>query len=105
MGKKRDQKEVLRQTAEQMSSFGDETRIGIINFLLTGEKNVGDIAAAVGIPVVNASHHLNKLKSTGVLKDRKEGRFVMYSLNPELVNKTGNKTTLKMGLCYVSFEG
>ncbi len=95
------------QTAARMSAFGDETRVGIITFLLSGPKNVGDIADAVGIPVVNASHHLNKLKQAGLVEDEKQGRFVIYTLNPALTTKTNGKTTrtvLNMGLCSVVFE-
>ncbi len=72
--------------------------------MISGKKNVGEIADEVGIPVVNASHHLSKLKQAGLVRDEKDGRFVIYSLNPELTSKKGNKTTMNMGLCKVVFE-
>lgn len=92
-----------RQTALRMSAFSDETRVGIVSFLLEGKKSVGSIAEAVGIPVVNASHHLNKLKQAGIVKDEKDGRFVMYSLMPEITSKNGKNTVLAMGICSVIF--
>jgi DNA-binding transcriptional ArsR family regulator len=35
------------------------------------------------------SHHLGVLRSSGVVKDKKVGRFVYYMLNPDLVSKSG----------------
>jgi DNA-binding transcriptional ArsR family regulator len=41
---------------------------------------VSDIAALLGLPAVNVSHHLKVLEVSGFVEGKKQGRFVLYSL-------------------------
>ena len=59
-------------------------RLKIIQCLQKGEMNVSDIAASLKSDIANVSHHLGVLRHAGLVRDRKDGKFVIYSLNPEL---------------------
>jgi len=62
-------------------ALSDETRVRIIKLLEHGELCVCDIGAALGMGQPKVSFHLGVLKNAGLLKDRKQGKWVHYSLD------------------------
>lgn len=64
-------------------AFSDETRLRIIKLLERGELCVCDIVAALNMVQPKVSFHLSTLKEAGIIKDRKQGRWIHYSLNGE----------------------
>jgi len=62
-------------------ALSDETRLRIIKLLEHGELCVCDIGAALGMVQPKVSFHLGVLKYSGLLKDRKQGKWVHYSLD------------------------
>lgn len=62
-------------------ALSDETRLRILSLLKEGELCVCDIAATLEMTQPNISFHLNMLKSAGLIKDRKNGRWIHYSLD------------------------
>ncbi len=60
--------------------FGDQTRIKILYTLLEGERCVQDIADHIGMSQSSVSHQLRILKQSQLVKFRREGRTVYYSL-------------------------
>lgn len=64
-------------------ALGDRTRMEVIARLRSGEKSVGELTAALGIPMSTLSHHLDVLADAGVLTRRKEGKNIYCSLNYE----------------------
>jgi ArsR family transcriptional regulator len=62
-------------------ALSDETRLRIIKLLEQGELCVCDITAALDIVQPKASFHLSALKEAGLIKDRKQGKWIHYSLN------------------------
>ncbi len=62
-------------------ALSDETRLRIIKLLEEGELCVCDIVAALDIVQPKVSFHLSALKEAGLIKDRKQGRWIHYSLN------------------------
>lgn len=65
-------------------AFADETRLRILNLLCRGELCVCEIKDVLGITQSKASRHLAYLKNTGLVKYRREGLWMYYSLtNPE----------------------
>ena len=69
---------------EEMTSIfkalSDETRLRIVKLLEKGELCVCDIVAALDIVQPKASFHLGVLKGAGLIKDRKQGKWIHYSL-------------------------
>ena len=62
-------------------ALSDETRLRIIKLLEEGELCVCDITAALDMVQPKVSFHLSTLKEAGIIKDRKQGKWIHYSLN------------------------
>ena len=62
-------------------ALSDETRLRIIKLLEQGELCVCDITAAMDIVQPKVSFHLSALKEAGLIKDRKQGKWIHYSLS------------------------
>ena len=62
-------------------ALSDETRLRIIKLLEQGELCVCDITAALDTVQPKVSFHLSTLKDAGLIKDRKQGKWIHYSLN------------------------
>lgn len=88
--------EVLLDLADLFKMFGDSTRIKIISALLHSEMCVCDIAALLGMTKSAISHQLRSLRQTKLVKFRREGKVVYYSLDDDHVN-----TIFDQGLLHV----
>jgi len=66
-------------------ALADDTRQRILVMLQDGERCVGDIAEAFDTTQPTISHHLSILKRLKLVKSRKMGKLVYYSLNRENV--------------------
>ena len=88
-------KEVLERIAELFKAFGDPTRVQILS-LLQKELCVNEIAEAVELSQSAISHQLRSLKQMHLIKYRREGKNILYSLADDHV-----RTILEMGLEHV----
>lgn len=79
------QEETLYDLADLFKTFGDSTRIKIICALFQSEMCVCDIAALLGMNQSAISHQLRVLKQARLVKYRKEGKVVYYSLDDDHV--------------------
>ena len=73
--------------ADLFSALSDPTRLRIISVLLDGEMNVGQIAAQLGMTESAVSHQLRGLRQMRLVRSRKEGRQVYYTLDDDHVAK------------------
>lgn len=73
----------LYDLAELFKVFGDSTRIRILWALTEAEMCVCDIAALLNMTQSAISHQLRVLKQTRLVKHRKDGKIVYYSLDDE----------------------
>ena len=71
---------LLRELAELYKVFGDPTRTKILSALAIRELCVCDIAACLNLTVSAASHQLRILRQAHLVKPRKSGKEVFYSL-------------------------
>lgn len=62
-------------------ALSDETRLRILKLLEYGELCVCDIVEALRMVQPKVSFHLSVLKDAGLIKDRKHGRWIFYSLD------------------------
>jgi ArsR family transcriptional regulator len=77
--------DLIRQRSRFLKALSDSTRLKIIELLNVREMCVCEIMAALDLTQPTASHHLNLLENAGLLNDRREGKWVFYSLaNPEI---------------------
>lgn len=77
--------EALLNLADLFKVFGDSTRVKIVCALLKSEMCVCDIAALLGMTKSAISHQLRTLRQTRLVKYRREGKIVYYSLDDEHV--------------------
>ncbi|MFW5901130.1 MAG: ArsR/SmtB family transcription factor [bacterium] len=63
-----------------MKALANPIRLEIIEMLSQGEKSVEGVVKATGITFANASQHLQVLKNNNIVKTRKEGHYVYYSI-------------------------
>jgi DNA-binding transcriptional ArsR family regulator len=68
--------------AELLAALAAPERLKVVRFLADGPHNVTEIAAMLDVPPVNVSHHLTVLKHARLIQSKKQGRFVLYSLGP-----------------------
>lgn len=73
--------EELYDLAELFKVFGDTTRVKILYALFEKEMCVCDIAALLGMTQSAISHQLRVLKQARLVKSRREGKVVYYSLD------------------------
>ena len=84
--------DVLFELSEFFKFFGDTTRIRIIHLMLSGELSVNEIADKLNLEQSVVSHQLRILRTANLVKPRREGRKIFYSLDDEhigLIFNTG----------------
>ena len=89
-------KETMERIAELFKAFADTTRVQILSNLVERELCVTDIAEAVELSQSAISHQLRFLKQMHLIKFRREGKNIVYSLADDHV-----RTILQMGLEHV----
>jgi len=73
--------QTYRQLAEVFGALADPTRVRIVHTLLREELCTCDIAAVVGISESGVSQHLRILRALRLVKSRRDGKFVYYTLD------------------------
>ncbi len=77
--------EYLYDLSELFRIFGDSTRIKILYSLFDSELCVGDISEVLGLSQSSVSHQLRILKDSKLVKFRREGKSMFYSLDDDHV--------------------
>lgn len=88
--------EILYEIAELYKIFGDSTRIKILYVLFEAEMCVNDIAQLLNISTSAISHQLRILKQAQLVKFRREGKTIFYSLSDNHV-----RTILNQGMEHI----
>lgn len=91
--------ESLFDVAELFKIFGDSTRIRILFALREGEVCVCDLAQALSMTQSAVSHQLRILKQSKLVKNRREGKSIFYSLADDHV-----MTIIAQGLEHINEE-
>jgi len=71
------------RSVDLFHALSDETRLEIIAMLRSGERCVCDLTEALDAAQSRLSFHLKVLKDAGIVRDRKDGRWVHYELDRE----------------------
>jgi len=88
------------ECAEAMKVLGDSNRLKIIRALTGGPLNVGEICRKTGLVQHRVSHHLGRMRPAGLVECMREGRKVVYRINPRIATRWG----LDFGCCYIMFR-
>ena len=75
------QEDTLEKMAETLKAIAHPVRLQIVNILMNGERSVGELVRTLGTKQSLTSQQLSILKSRGVLKSRRNGNVVFYSLH------------------------
>ena len=89
--------ELLANLADLFKNFSDTTRIRILSLLISDEMCVADITAALNATQSAVSHQLRILKQSRLIKSRRAGKIVFYSLADDHV-----KTIIAMGMEHIT---
>ncbi len=81
------EEETLYDVAELFKAFADTTRIKIISVLKEEELCVGAISELINVSQSAVSHQLRVLKNSKIVKPRREGKQMYYSLDDEHIKK------------------
>src|SRR6267143_956034 len=82
--------EQLARYADMLAAMGNEPRLRIMQLLLSAHPDglvVGEIQTELGIPNSTLSHHLEKLKNEDLVTVRREGTFLWYAANIEVLQE------------------
>jgi len=82
--------DALYELADLFKLFGDGTRIGILWALSESEMCVCDLCALLKMKQPAVSHQLKNLKQARIVKARRDGRVVYYSLDDDHIRKLLN---------------
>ncbi len=88
--------EILYDLAELFKVFGDSTRIKILYAMFENELCVNDIAKLLNLSQSSVSHQLRILKTSKLVKFRRDGKSIFYSLDDEHV-----RAIISMGMEHV----
>lgn len=77
----RKDKTLFELQSEVCKTLASSKRIEIISALKNGEKSVGELVAILGVPKANVSQHLAVMRHKGILKSRREGTNIYYSVS------------------------
>lgn len=72
--------EIINELSEFFKVFSDTTRLKILKVLLEGEVCVNDISSKINVSSSAVSHQLSYLRRTNLVKTRKEGQVIYYSI-------------------------
>ena len=81
---------LVTKYADMFSAMGTESRLRIMQLLLSAHPDgliAGEIGNELEIPSSTLSHHLEKLKNEDLVKVRREGTFLWYSANTEVLQE------------------
>ena len=90
------------ECAKRLKALADPDRLKIIQCLQGGPKNVSALSELLGVDIANVSHHLSVLRHARLVRDEKQGKFVVYSLHPDIFRPRGSRQptdVLDLGCC------
>ena len=83
-----------------MKTLSDPNRILIVHALIPGPACVSEISARSGLSVHRVSHHLGRLRLTGIVTCTRQGRSIIYRIAESILSENG----LNLGYCHVRFR-
>ena len=96
----------FKECAERLKAVADPERLRILHCLFEGSKNVSQISSELGEEIVKVSHHLAVLRRAKVLKATRHGRFIEYSIHPDVAlqpDQEGAKR-IEFGCCRIDLN-
>lgn len=89
--------------ASKLKVLSDSTRLGVLEALMTGPKNVGELIKKLGVEQSLLSHHLAVLRDNDLVHATREGKTMIYELPEQVADSTSGKA-INLGCCKISFD-
>ena len=70
---------------DTLKALGDPTRREILQMLRSGSKSAGEISEKFDITAAAISRHLSVLKEADLIRDQRDGKFIIYTLNTSVL--------------------
>lgn len=102
MAKSRSLKVASAGCAAKLRVLADQTRLAVLESLISGPKHVGTIQKELGIEQSLLSHHLQTLRESGLVESQRDGKAVLYRVNPAAMARGGE--AINLGCCVISFK-
>ena len=93
----------MSDCATMLKALADPTRLSVVRLLLRGDYRVSEIHDQIGeVEQSLLSHHLKILRDVGIVRTRRDGRFILYQLAPDFRIHTRTHG-LDFGCCKLTF--
>ncbi len=76
-----------KKSATWFPAVSDETRLALLERLKGGEQFVCELTDAMRAAQSRLSFHLKVLRDAGLIRDRREGRWIYYSIDPDAIEE------------------
>jgi len=83
----------LARTAQLFHAFSDEARLAVLELLGDGEHCVCELTSALDVAQSRLSFHLKVLKDAGLIADRRQGRWMYYTLQRDAFDEATEALT------------
>jgi len=93
--------------AGRLKAIADAERLRIVEALFRGAMNVTQLSEHLNEQIVKVSHHLGVLRNANVVQTQKQGRFVVYSLHPDVMAEethSAQDRKLDFGCCSLDLD-
>lgn len=85
--------------AVQLKALADPTRLRILQSLFSGPSHVSSLCDQLNENIINVSHHLGVLRHAGLVQKERRGKYIIYSLPPDVVSKKQGR--INLGCCHL----
>jgi ArsR family transcriptional regulator len=94
-----------KECAKLLKALAEEIRLQILQCLFRGKHSVSEIAKELAEEHSKVSHHFGMLRNTGLVVDKKEGKFVIYKIHPIIYKQFRGryKNALDFKCCSIEF--
>ena len=89
--------------AGKLKILSDPTRLAVLETLMSGPKNVGELMGQLNVEQSLLSHHLAVLRDNGLVEADREGKTMIYRL-PEPVSGSTAGKAINLGCCTIWFD-
>jgi len=97
----------FQSCAERLKAVADPDRLRILQVLFAGPCTVGQIAERLSEDIVKVSHHLSILRRGKIVLHERQGRFIRYSIHPEVQTLPNADAAIKQidfGCCHLDLK-
>jgi len=96
-------KNVSPSCSSKLKVLSDSTRLAVLETLMAGPQNVGELMEHLQVEQSLLSHHLAILRDNGLVEATREGKTMVYQLPATVTDSTAGKA-INLGCCKISFD-